>query len=79
MFPVELKVIVFEYEVQKFDKSLCRWVLDFSFFQNFFACLDAILMGNISIEGSDIQGQKEGVGWKWGLGILLPQEICCVL
>ena len=79
MFPVELKVIAFEYEGQKFDQSLCRWVLDFSFLPNFLACLDTILMGNIGIEGSDIHGNKEGFGWKWGLGILLPQEICCVL
>ena len=28
---------------------------------------------------SDINGNKEGFGWKWGLGILLPQEISCVL
>ena len=76
---VEIKVIAFEYEGQKFDQSLCRWILDFSFLPNFFACLDAILMGNIGIEGSDIHGNKEGVGWKWALGILLPQEICCVL
>ena len=27
------------------------------------------------IEGSDIHENKEGVGWKWGLGILLPQEM----
>ena len=45
MFPVELKVIAFEYEGQKFDQSLCRWVLDFSFLPNFLASLDAILMG----------------------------------
>ena len=40
MFPVELKVIAFEYEGQKFDQSLCRWVLDFSFLPNFLADLD---------------------------------------
>ena len=79
MFPIELKVIAFEYEGQKFDQSLCRWVLDFSFLLSLLACLDAILMRNIGIEGSDIHGNKEGVGWKWDLGILLPQEICCVL
>ena len=63
MFPVELKVVAFEYEGQKFDLS---------FFPNLRACLDAILTRNIGIEGNDIYENKEGVGWKWGLGILLP-------
>ena len=79
MFPVELKVVVFECECRRFDQSPCKWVLDFSFLQNLLACLDAVLMSYIGIEGSDIHGKKEGVGWKWGLGILLLQKICCVL
>ena len=58
MFPVELKVIAFEYEGQKFYQSLCRWVLDFSFLPNVLACLDTILLGNIGIEGSDIHGNN---------------------
>ena len=77
MFPVELRVVAFEYEGQKFDQCLCKWIFDFSFLSNLLACIDAILMRNIGIEGSDIHGNKEDVGWKWGLGILLPQEICC--
>ena len=79
MFHVELEVVLFEYKGQTFDQNLCRWVLDFSFLLNLLACLDAILMRNIGREGNDIQGNKEGVGWKSGLVILLPQEICCVL
>ena len=49
MFPVELKVVAYEYEDQKFDQGLCRWVLDFSFLPKLLACLDAILMRNIDI------------------------------
>ena len=62
MFPVELKVVAFEYEGQKFDQSLCSRVLDFSFLPSLLACLDATLMRTMGIEGSDIHGNKKGDG-----------------
>ena len=62
MFPVEFKVVAFEYECQNFDQSPCRWVLDFYFLPNLLTCLEVVLMKNIGIEGIDIHGNKEGVG-----------------
>ena len=62
MFPVELKVVAFEYEGQKFDQSLCRWVLDFTFLPNLLACLDVILIRNIG--DREVRGKWHP--WKQG-------------
>ena len=79
-------------DISRWTQMRCSWVwvskvwpvrirgyLTVSLLQHLPACLDAILMKNIGIEGSDIHGNEEGVGWKWGLCILFPQEICCIL
>ena len=61
MFPVELKVVAFTYEFQKFDQSV--QVGPWPFFPpkppNIPAChFDE----HIDIEGSDIHGNNKGVG-----------------